>query len=83
MSRIIVEILEKSIHYTGAIIWTVEKSKTVDMGQISNVNIQKAKDKLLQLKSSLQTNQKIRILKYHNDEFGDKNRKPCKILFEE
>ena len=81
--KIIVEILQEKIDDENRKNYEVIKSKTVIISNVKNTTtINEAKDKLLQLKSTLPSNQKIRVLEFHNDEFGDKNRKPCKILFE-
>ncbi len=80
---IIVEILIQELDALGEIVYKVDKAKIFEISTIKNATtIQQAKDKLLQLKSTLLPNQKIRVLEFHNEEFGDKNRKPCKILFE-
>lgn len=80
---IIIEILDETTNAFGDKSYVVIKSKTIEVSQIVNtINIQKAKDRLSQIKSTLPPTQKIRVLEYHNDEFGNKNRLPCKILFE-
>lgn len=80
--KILVEILKNNKTGIGDS-WIVEKSKTITIDTKINMTTRKrAKDKLLQLKSTLAPDEKIRILEYHNDDFGDKNRKSCKILFE-
>ena len=77
-----VEILNKSTNELGNIIYNINKSKTFIVSTEKNsTTIQEAKDKLDELKSSLNMTQKIRVLEYHNDE-SDETRQPCKVLFE-
>ncbi len=77
MTKILVEILGKNTEG----FFTVEKSKTVNIGAVSQQNKQKAIDRLNQLKSTLTVDEKIRVIEYHNDD-PDKTRTACKILFE-
>lgn len=60
----------------------VDKSKVFDFGSdLSQINIDRAKTKLRELRASLPTDHKLRVLEYHNDD-PDKGRTACKILFE-
>ena len=81
MTKIIIEILDKDTSNGDVVSWIVAKSKTVDIGNVTEKNKELAKSKLLELKSTLTTNQKIRVLEYHNDD-PDETRQGCKILFE-
>jgi len=78
--KILVEILERD---STSKPYRVIQSKTVIISSIkNNTTIKLAKEKLAQLKLTLKTNQKIRVLEYHNDDKDDKNRKPCIILYD-
>lgn len=80
--KIIVEILNKKTDGKD-ITYVVDDKKTVIISsEKSNTTVNEAKGKLEELKGSLLPDQKIRVLEYHNDEFGDKDRQPCKILYE-
>jgi len=79
--KVIVEILKKKQRVYGEA-WVVQKSKTVQIDTIINEQVkQRAKTKLQELQSSLSTDEKIRVLEYHNDD-SDNVRTACKILFE-
>lgn len=80
---IIIEILKRNVNALGDVGWIVQKSKTIEINTvINNTTKQRARAKLEELKSTLATDEKIRVLEYHNDDEDNKNRKPCKILFE-
>jgi len=77
--KLIIEILLKDER--GDFI--LDKSKTVFISNVNNsITLQKALDAMNKLKPTLKTNQKIRVLEYHNDDKDDKNRKPCIILYD-
>ena len=80
MTKILVEILKHQPDFNG---WIVIDSKTVEISTTVNpATIQEGKGKLALLKPTLAPDEKIRVLEYHNDEPGDRNRKSCVVLFE-
>lgn len=82
--KIQVEILRKTPYLDNSMrfFYDIDESQTIvfTVGDKTQ-QIKDAKEKLLQLKDSLPTGDKIRILEFHNDE-PDETRQPCKILFE-
>lgn len=80
--RILVEILENETTLTGEG-YVVDKLKTIIIGTDNDPStVRQGRDRLGLLISTLSPTQKIRLLEYHNDEPGDRNRKPCKIIME-
>jgi|APSaa5957512535_1039671.scaffolds.fasta_scaffold534594_1 hypothetical protein len=77
--KIIVEILSKNEFND----YVLDISKTIEFKTGDKATkISKAKTRLQELKSTLNSNQKIRVLEYHNDD-SDATRTPCKILYED
>lgn len=83
MVKLLVEVLQKTITGLGDVGWIVEKARTLDFGTILTAEEKlRARTKMIELRSQLSSDYKIRVLEFHNDEFGDRNRKGCNILYE-
>lgn len=80
---ILIQILHKHIGPEGEISYVVSEDKTIEIGKGNNDNTKnQAMNKLDQIKSTLNIDEKIRVLEYHNDD-SDESRQGCKVLYEE
>lgn len=81
--KLLVEILKKNTYPDGLIGLELQKERIVDFGtDFTKNNIDRAKAKIQELRTKLSNDYIIRVIEYHNDEDGNKDRKPCNILFE-
>lgn len=79
--KVLVEILEK-VEKDDIVGYRVIESKTIVISdKINQTTIDRAINRLEQLKPTLGLNEKIRVLEFHNDE-PDETRVSCKVLFE-